>query len=72
MTTTHIVKFYESELGWGGEIWYKRYHTREEALEAVKKSNKDLPDETPDYYIIASYEGVDEVNNPKYDKVYKH
>lgn len=70
--TTYIVKYYESERGWGGETWYRRFSTKEEAEEAIVDCNKDLPKDTPDYYIVASYVGVDSVNNPKYDVVYKH
>lgn len=71
---THLVKFYESERGWGGEIWYRRFTTKEEAEKAIEDCNKHLPEGNiaPDYYIKASYEGVDESNNPKYDQTYKH
>lgn len=71
---THIVKYYESERGWGGEIWYRRFDTKEKALEAIKDCNGSLPtgNIAPDYYIKASYEGFDESNNPKYDQIYKH
>lgn len=54
----HIVKFTESERGWGGEVWYNAYNSEEEAMKEVKECNKDLPTMTPDYYIIAHYEGV--------------
>lgn len=70
----HIVKYFESERGWGGEIWYRRFKTEEEANEAIKDCNASLPpgNIAPDYYIQASYEGVDLANNPKYDQTYKH
>lgn len=70
----HIVEYYESERGWGGEIWYRRYNSKQEADAAIKDCNGALPrgDVVPDYYIRASYVGVDTENNPKYDKVYKH
>lgn len=71
---THIVEYYESERGWGGEIWYRRFDTKEEAEEAIKECNDLLPpgNIAPDYYILASYIGVDEINNPKYDQTYRH
>ena len=55
----HIVKYTESEAGWGGEVWFVSKGTREEALEAVQDCNKDYDRSkpTPSYYIIASYEG---------------
>lgn len=72
-TTTYIVKYTESERGWGGEIWYRRFIDKEAALEAVYDCNKDLPStHTPDYYIQAEYIGIDEDNNPKYDSTYKY
>lgn len=71
---THIVEYYESERGWGGEIWYRRFDTKEEADAAIRDCNASLPsgNRTPDYYIKASYIGVDEVNDPKYDQTYKY
>ena len=68
---TYVVKFTESERGWGGEVWYNRYSSEVEALKAVEDCNKDLPDQAPDYYIIADYIGVDERNDPRYDMNYK-
>lgn len=68
----HIVKYYESERGWGGEIWYRRFPDLMSALLAIEDCNKDNPATAPDYYIVASYEGVDVVNNPMYDITYKH
>lgn len=54
----HIVKYRESERGWGGEIWYSGFTTKEEAQKAVADCNDKLPtDYVPDYYICASYEG---------------
>lgn len=52
----HIVKYIESERGWG-EIWHRGFDTIEEANAAVTECNKDLPEETPDYYIVARYLG---------------
>jgi len=72
MAISHIVRYYESERGWGGEIWYRRFSTKEEALGEVEDCNNRLPDECPDYYIFASYEGVDENNDPRYDVMYRH
>lgn len=54
----HIVKFRESEAGWGGEVWFKGFDTFEQAQAAVDRCNKDLPDDhVPDFYICAYYEG---------------
>lgn len=53
----HVVKFRESERGWGGEVWHQKFDTKEEAEAAVFKCNKDLPEETPSYYIVATYIG---------------
>lgn len=55
----HVVKYFESERGWGGEIWYVGYDTEQEADQAVDKCNRDLPEGyVPDYYIVATYEGL--------------
>lgn len=56
-----VVKYTESERGWGGEVWYTAFETELEAFDAIEECNKDLPKETPGYYIIASYEGKMEV-----------
>lgn len=53
----HVVKYIESERGWGGEIWHRGFDTKEEADAAIADCNKDLPEETPDYYIVAQYLG---------------
>lgn len=53
----HVVKFTESERGWGGEVWHQSFDTKDAAEEAVFKCNKDLPKETPNYYIVAKYIG---------------
>ncbi|ANM45558.1 hypothetical protein [Salmonella phage 100268_sal2] len=39
----HIVKYTESERGWGGESWYRPFDTEAEALMEVNDVNKDLP-----------------------------
>lgn len=61
--TNHVVKFTESERGWGGEVWFNTYRSESEAMDVVRDCNKnydgDLP--TPDYYIIANYLGVMDV-----------
>ncbi|ACB97510.1 hypothetical protein AGC_0067 [Escherichia phage Eps7] len=55
----HIVKYTESERGWGGEIWYRGFDSEEEARAEVHDTNKNLPkDHVPDYYIQAEYIGV--------------
>ncbi|AKO61405.1 hypothetical protein [Salmonella phage vB_SalS_ABTNLsp9] len=55
----HIVKYTESERGWGGEIWYRGFDSEEEARAEVHDTNKNLPkDHVPDYYIQAKYDGV--------------
>lgn len=56
----HIVQYRESERGWGGEIWFRGFATKEEADKEIFDCNKDLPEKTPDYYILASYIGTDE------------
>ena len=56
--TKHVVQFTEIERGWGGEVWYSAYGSEEEALKEVHECNKDLPTNTPDYYIVAKYLGV--------------
>lgn len=54
----HIVKYTESERGWGGEVWYTEFSTKELADESVTDYNKDLPTSyVPDYYIKAEYIG---------------
>lgn len=54
----HIVKFTESERGWGGQVSFIGYDTMEEAKDIVAEQNKDLPtDHVPDYYCFAEYEG---------------
>ena len=68
---TYIVEYRESERGFGGEIWYRRFNTELEAHKEVFDTNADLPLVAPDYYICASYVGVDEYNNPRYDQTYK-
>jgi hypothetical protein len=58
----HIVKYTESERGWGGEVWYRDLGNKEVALNEVKEVNADLPTKTPDYYIQAEYIGeMDEI-----------
>lgn len=62
----YVVKYTESERGWGGEVWYTPYPTEKLAKADVKKCNKDLPEDTPDYYIIAEYVGeMEEKDIPK-------
>ncbi|EJB4242347.1 hypothetical protein MT068_001419 [Salmonella enterica] len=54
----HIVKYTESERGWGGEIWYNSFDSEEEARMEVRDVNGRLPkDHVPDYYIQAEYMG---------------
>ena len=54
----HVVKYTESERGWGGEVWFNSYETELDAKLAVTKCNKDLPESyVPEYYIIAEYIG---------------
>lgn len=55
----HVVKYTESEAGWGGEVWFASFNTYTKALEAVKECNigYDSSKPTPSYYILASYEG---------------
>lgn len=65
----HIVKFLESEIGWGGEIWFVGYDTLKDAMEAVQLCNKGLSrTTTPNNYIVAEY--YDEMDSvPKGYKV---
>lgn len=58
----HIVKFTESERGWGGEVWFNAYETMREAQLTIEECNKDYDSSkpTPSYYIIASYHGEGE------------
>lgn len=60
----HIVKYTESERGWGGEVWYRDFDNKEVALNEIKEVNADLPTTTPDYYILAEYVG-EMLNLPK-------
>ena len=64
----HIVQYRESERGWGGEVWFRGFDTKEDAEKEVLDTNKDLPDEVPDYYIKATYMGV-MVDIPKSYKI---
>jgi hypothetical protein len=74
MTAKHIVKYRESESGWGGETWYRPFDTMEEAAAAIQECNEPYRDIkfAPDYYIIASYETYAEYENTKYAETYKH
>jgi hypothetical protein len=52
----HVVKYTESERGWGGEVWYRGFNTKDEAIAEVEDTNKDLPEVgVPEFYIIANY-----------------
>ena len=74
MTAKHIVKYVESERGWGGEIWYRPFNTKAEADAAIFECNEPYKDikHAPDYYIIASYETFTEYENSKYAETYKY
>lgn len=53
-----VVKYTESERGWGGEVWYRSFDTESEAKEEVLNTNRTLPKNgVPDYYIMAQYIG---------------
>lgn len=67
MTIKHVVEYYESERGWGCDIWETPYDTKEEALRMVKECNDKFMGQqtTPDYYIKASYLGETFVNEEK-------
>lgn len=55
----HIVKFRESESGWGSETWFRGYDTEEEAKAAEKLVNdKNTAKTAPPIYTTAHYEGV--------------
>ena len=48
------VHMFESERGWGSDSWDVYFDDKQEALDFVKETNKDLPvDHTPDYYMMA-------------------
>jgi hypothetical protein len=52
------VHYVESERGWGRTDWDADLDTEDEAREAVRKCNADLPlFHAPDHYIVASYTG---------------
>lgn len=63
-----VVKYYESERGWGSSTWYTGFKSPEEAKSAVLKTNeRNTESRAPDYYITATYMGeMDEV--PKDDE----
>lgn len=55
----HVVKYYESERGWGSETYYRSFETEQEARLAVHEVNsKNTAKEAPDFYVVASYEGI--------------
>lgn len=54
----HMVKFIESERGWGGEVWYIPFDDKESAMARVNECNADNPtSHVPDYYNQANYHG---------------
>lgn len=66
----HVVKYTESERGWGGEIWYQGFDTEDQAIDAITSCNKDNPESyVPDYYICAEYVGVTDKEIPKGYKI---
>jgi hypothetical protein len=49
-----VVKFRESERGWGSDTWVVMYDNYQEALDEVKDTNSEnTSKEVPDYYIQA-------------------
>lgn len=56
----HVVKYTESELGWGGEVWYVAHDSQHSAIRAVEECLDKLPKNQviPDYYVVAEYIGV--------------
>jgi len=58
-TTKYFVEYYESERGWGSDVWETAYDTKDEALAATKETNDKYMNKsyTPDYYIRATYVG---------------
>lgn len=54
----YVVAFTESEAGMGGEVWYRTFDSEELARAEVHDTNKDLPEQTPEYYIKAEYLGL--------------
>lgn len=56
----HIVKYRESELGWGGEVRYRHreFDNKDAALKSVEECNSNCPDDyVHDFYITAEYIG---------------
>lgn len=59
----HVVRYYESERGWGSDTWETAYDSYEEAMKWVNETNEKFmgKDFAPDYYIRATYVGLKEV-----------
>ena len=58
MNMKHIVKYRESERGWGGEVWYIEFDNKDAALKSVEECNSNCPvDYVHDFYIVAEYIG---------------
>lgn len=55
----HVVKYRDSERGWGGEVWFTTYPTKEAAETAVIEIDQRYGGKTivPDYYMVAEYMG---------------
>lgn len=54
MAVKFRLEFYESERGWGSDVWYNYYDTLDEALAARDECNRDNSGtHVPEYYIIA-------------------
>lgn len=55
----HIVKYTESERGYGGEVWYDSHTSHLSAVRAVEECLDKLPknEVIPDYYVLAEYIG---------------
>ena len=64
----HIVENRYSERGWGGDVMFKGFKTREEADEYIKEINRDNTlSYTPNIYTSASYKGLMEKVPEGYD-----
>ncbi len=58
VTGYYVVRYRDSERGWGSETWFRGFDSENEAKEAVRDTNaRNTASTAPDYYIQAYYEG---------------
>lgn len=54
----YVVRYRDSERGWGSETWFRGFNSEREAKNAVRETNaRNTASSAPDYYIMAYYEG---------------